>query len=71
MTTKVQLRIVNIKQFEADTQKASILIDELSAAALALINGGPMAYTQFIQIRDDFKNHVKDVAKDYRTIEIF
>lgn len=67
---KMNLRIVDFKRFEQDTQRSKQLVDELSAAALSLTSGGPMGYSNFIQTRDDFYKHIDSVARSYKTVEV-
>lgn len=67
---KISLRIVDIKRFNEDTSKSIRLVDELSAAAMSLTTGGAMAYSNFMQIRDEFKDHINEVSKTYRTVEV-
>jgi hypothetical protein len=62
--------MIDTKQFEQDTETSKRLVDDLSAAALGLVNGGAMGYSSFIQIRDEFKQHIEEVAKSYKTVEI-
>lgn len=62
--------MVDHEQFLLDADKSRRLVDELSAAALALPTGGVMGYTQFIQAREEFKQHIETVIKSYRTIEL-
>jgi hypothetical protein len=45
------------------------MIDELSAAALNITNGA-QGYNNFIQVRDDFKNYVKNVNEGYNILEL-
>lgn len=66
----MSLRIVDVKSFEWDFQKSRQLVDDLCAAALSLPSGGPMGYTNFIQTRDEFKQHIDRVANSYKTVEI-
>lgn len=66
----MSLRIVDLKRFEADTEKSKQLVDELCAAALSLTTGGHMGYNSFIQTRDEFKQHIERVAKTYKTVEV-
>ena len=70
MTHKIYLRLVDSQRFNHDTEKSTRLVDDLCAAALNLTNGGPMGYTNFIQLRDEFKLHLQTVADSYRNVEI-
>jgi hypothetical protein len=45
-------------------------IDDLSAAALSLPNGGPQAYSNFMQIRDNFRNYTLKMRDDYKPVDI-
>lgn len=67
---KISLRIVDIRRFNEDNEKSNRLVDDLSAAALGMLNGGAMGYSQFIHIRDEFKQHIDHVANSYRTVEV-
>ena len=67
---KMILRIVDLQRFNEDTERSSRLVDELSAAALGMMNGGAIGYSQFIQVRDEFKEHIDHVAKSYKTVEV-
>ena len=45
-------------------------VDNIGAASLTLATqGGPLAYTQFIQARDDFKQLLMDINRSYRYVE--
>jgi len=51
MKQPYRMRIVTEEKLQEDFDVAMSNIDDLSAAALNLSNGGPQAYTNFIQLR--------------------
>ena len=68
--TNYKIRIVTDAKLQEDIDIIMSNIDDLSAAALNLSNGGPMAYSQFIQLRDNFRGHYQKIRDDYKPVDI-
>ena len=67
---KVSVRMVDYEQFMLDCEKSRRLVDELCAAAFGVTTGGPMGYTAFIDARHDFKQHIENLIKSYKVVEL-
>ena len=70
MKQPYRMRIVTEEKLQEDFDVAMSNIDDLSAAALNLSNGGPQAYTNFIQLRDNFRNNYLKIKDAYKQVEI-
>ena len=64
------MRIVTEEKLQEDIDIAMSNIDDLSAAALNLTNGGSQAYSQFMQLRDSFRGHYLKMKDDYKPVDI-
>ena len=64
------MRIVTEEKLQEDIDIAMSNIDDLSAAALNLTNGGSQAYSQFIQLRDTFRDYTQKMKDDYKPVDI-
>lgn len=65
-----KMRIVTEEKLQEDIDIAMSNIDDLSAAALNLTNGGSQAYSQFIQLRDNFRDYTLKMKDDYKPVDI-
>ena len=70
MKQPYRMRIVTEEKLQEDFDVAMSNIDDLSAAALSLNNGGPQAYTNFIQLRDSFRNNYLKMKDAYKQVEV-
>ena len=70
MKQPYRMRIVTEEKLQEDFDVAMSNIDDLSAAALSLNNGGSQAYTNFIQLRDNFRNNYLKMKDAYKQVEI-
>ena len=70
MKQPYRMRIVTEAKLQEDFDVAMSNIDDLSAAALNLSNGGPQAYTNFIQLRDSFIDSNKRIKDAYKPVEV-
>ncbi|NDH58814.1 MAG: hypothetical protein EBX60_11330 [Betaproteobacteria bacterium] len=68
--------MVAIKIYEAgckkqqdDIQAMMTAVDDLGAASLALTTSGAQGYSQFITARDNFRNKLVEISKNYRYVE--
>ena len=66
----VHFRMVDHEEFLQDCEKSRKLVDELCAAAVSLPTGGYMGYSNFIDARNEFKQHIEKLINSYKTIEI-
>lgn len=64
------VRLINSNNLNTDVEKASRLVDDLCAAAISLANSGPLGYSNFIQVRDEFKSHIEKLAGSYKHVEV-
>jgi ACT domain-containing protein len=65
-----RMRIVSEEKLQEDLDIAMSNIDDLSAAALNLTSGGSQAYSQFIQLRDTFRNYTLKMRDDYKPVDV-
>lgn len=63
-------RIITEEKLQEDFNIAMSNIDDLSAAALNLPNGGPQAYSNFMQIRDNFRDYYLKMKNDYKPVDV-
>ena len=63
-------RIITEEKLQEDFSIAMSNIDDLSAAALNLPNGGPQAYSNFMQIRDNFRDYYLKMKNDYKPVDV-
>lgn len=63
-------RIITEEKLQEDFSIAMSNIEDLSAAALNLPNGGPQAYSNFMQIRDSFRNYTIKMMDDYKPVDV-
>lgn len=54
---------------QKDYQEIIEKVDDLGQASLALASSGAQAYQQFIQAREDFKDALLAMTKNYRYVE--
>ena len=70
MKSQYRVRIVTEEKLQEDFNIAMSNIDDLSAAALNLPNGGPQAYSQFIELRDSFRNYQSKLMDGYKLVDV-
>ena len=57
------------KKQQDDIQAMMTAVDDLGAASLALATSGAQGYSQFITARDNFRNKLVEISKNYRYVE--
>jgi hypothetical protein len=70
MKSQYRVRIVTEEKLQEDFNIAMSNIDDLSAAALNLTNGGPQAYSQFIELRDSFRSSQSKWMNGYKPVDV-
>ena len=70
MKSQYRVRIVTEEKLQEDLKVAMSNIDDLSAAALNLPNGGPQAYSQFIELRDNFRSSQSKLIAGYKPVDV-
>ena len=70
MKSQYRVRIVTEEKLQEDLNVAMSNIDDLSAAALNLPNGGPQAYSQFIELRDNFRSSQSKLMDGYKLVDV-
>ena len=57
------------KKQQEDHDMIMTAVDDLGAASLALATSGAQGYSQFIIARDNFRNKLVEISKNYRYVE--
>lgn len=70
MKSQYRVRIVTEEKLQEDFNIAMSNIDDLSAAALNLPTGGPQAYSQFIELRGNFRNYQSKLMAGYKPVDV-
>lgn len=58
------------KRQQDDLQAMLTAVDEFGATALALSASSAQGYASFIETRDQIRELIQDIAKNYRLVEV-
>ena len=68
MKQQYRMRIISEQQLQDELNSAMSTIDDISAAAIGLSTGGQQAYTQFILLRDEFRDRTLQIKNNYQDL---